>query len=167
MLAVIYSLVLKYLLSTCHVPDTVLGLKEQREQNTSSFRPCALCLLWGRQTINTLLVSHGLSQLTPRALLKVESIYRYGNQGSLGLDLSEHACACACSVVSNSLQPHGLQSTSFLCPWDFPGKNTGVGCRFFLPGIFPIPGIEPSFSALAGRFLTTVPSGKPDLSKTT
>ena len=23
-----------------------------------------------------------------------------------------------------------------LCPWDFPGKNTGVGCHFLLPGIF-------------------------------
>ena len=29
------------------------------------------------------------------------------------------------SVVSNSLQPHGM----LLCPWDFPGKNTGVGCH--------------------------------------
>ena len=24
-----------------------------------------------------------------------------------------------------------------LCPWDFPGKNTGVGCHFLLQGIFP------------------------------
>ena len=27
------------------------------------------------------------------------------------------------------LQPHGLQPTRLLCPWDFPGKNTGVGCH--------------------------------------
>ena len=27
------------------------------------------------------------------------------------------------------LQPHGLQPTSLLCPWDFPGKNPGVGCH--------------------------------------
>ena len=33
------------------------------------------------------------------------------------------------SVVSNSLQPHGLQPTRLLCPWDFPGKSTGVGCH--------------------------------------
>ena len=26
------------------------------------------------------------------------------------------------------------------CPWDFPGKNTGVGCHFLLQGIFPIQG---------------------------
>ena len=27
-----------------------------------------------------------------------------------------------------------------LCPWYFPGKNTGVGCRFLLQRIFPIQG---------------------------
>ena len=27
-----------------------------------------------------------------------------------------------------------------LCPWDSPGKNTGVGCHFLLQGIFPPPG---------------------------
>jgi len=34
--------------------------------------------------------------------------------------------------MPNSLQPHGLQPTRFLCPWDFPGKNAGVGCHFLL-----------------------------------
>ena len=34
----------------------------------------------------------------------------------------------SCSVVSNSLRPHGLQPTRLLCPWDFPGKNTGLLC---------------------------------------
>ena len=35
------------------------------------------------------------------------------------------------------LQVHGLQPARLLCPWDFPGKNTGVGCHFLLQGIFP------------------------------
>ena len=39
-----------------------------------------------------------------------------------------------CSVMSNSLQPHGLQPIRVLCPWVFPGKNTGVGCHFLLLG---------------------------------
>ena len=30
-----------------------------------------------------------------------------------------------------------------LCPWDSPGKNTGVGCHAFLQGIFPTQGLEP------------------------
>ena len=40
-----------------------------------------------------------------------------------------------CLVESNSLQPHGLWPTRHLCPWDFPGENTGVGCRFLLQWI--------------------------------
>ena len=36
------------------------------------------------------------------------------------------------SVVSNSSPPHGLQPTRLLCPWDFPGKSTGVGCHCLL-----------------------------------
>ena len=33
-------------------------------------------------------------------------------------------------VVSNSSQPHGLQPTRLFCPWDFPGKSTGVGSHY-------------------------------------
>ena len=32
---------------------------------------------------------------------------------------------------------------SSLCPWDFPGKNTGVGCHFLLQEIFPPQGLNP------------------------
>ena len=39
------------------------------------------------------------------------------------------------SVVSDSLQPHGLSS-----PWNSPGQNTGVGSQSLLQGIFPIQG---------------------------
>ena len=42
-----------------------------------------------------------------------------------------------CSVVSDYLWPHGLQTARLLCPWDYPGKNNGVGCHFLLQGIFP------------------------------
>ena len=38
----------------------------------------------------------------------------------------------SCSVVSNSLRPHGLQPTKLLHPWDLPGKSTGVGCHCLL-----------------------------------
>ena len=34
--------------------------------------------------------------------------------------------------MSDSVQPHGLQATRLLHPWDSPGKNTGVGCHFLL-----------------------------------
>ena len=44
------------------------------------------------------------------------------------------------SVVSNSLQPYGLQPTSLLCPWDSPGENIGVSCHSLLQGLFPTQG---------------------------
>ena len=34
--------------------------------------------------------------------------------------------------MSDSVQPHRQQPTRLLCPWDSPGKNTGVGCHFLL-----------------------------------
>jgi len=43
------------------------------------------------------------------------------------------------SVLSDSLQPHGLHS-----PWNSPGQNTGVGSCSLLQGIFPTQGLNPS-----------------------
>ena len=34
--------------------------------------------------------------------------------------------------MSDSVRPHRQQPTSLAHPWDFPGKNTGVGCHFLL-----------------------------------
>ena len=34
------------------------------------------------------------------------------------------------SVMSKSLQPHGLQPARLLCPWDSPGKNAGRSCHW-------------------------------------
>ena len=36
-----------------------------------------------------------------------------------------------------------LQPIRILCPWDFPGKNTWVGCHSLLQGIFPTQGLNP------------------------
>ena len=56
--------------------------------------------------------------------------------------LSFTACVLSCSVVSNSMWPHGLKPTRLLCPWNFPGKNTGVVCHFPLQGIFLTQGLN-------------------------
>ena len=39
-----------------------------------------------------------------------------------------------------SVRPYGLQPARLLCPWNSPGKNTGVGCHSLLQGIFPTQG---------------------------
>ena len=39
--------------------------------------------------------------------------------------------------------PWTVACTTLLCPWNFPGKSTGVGCHFLLQGIFPTQGSNP------------------------
>ena len=46
-------------------------------------------------------------------------------------------------AVSDSLWLYRLWPASLLCPWDFPGKNTGVGCHFLLRRIFLTQGSNP------------------------
>ena len=43
-----------------------------------------------------------------------------------------YICCCCqvASVMSDSVWPHRRQPTRLSCPWDSPGKNTGVGCHF-------------------------------------
>ena len=41
----------------------------------------------------------------------------------------------SCSVMSDSLQPHGLQPTRLLCPWGSPGKKTRVHSHSLLQEI--------------------------------
>ena len=62
-------------------------------------------------------------------------------------------------------------SARLLCPWDFSGKNTGVGCHFLLQGIIPTQGSNLHFQHCrqspemqicnADRFFTSEPPGKP------
>ena len=47
---------------------------------------------------------------------------------------------CVCTKLLQlclTLWPHGLWPARLLCPWDSPGKNTGVGCHALFQGIFP------------------------------
>ena len=58
--------------------------------------------------------------------------------------------------MSDSLRPHGLKPATLLRPWNFPGKNTGLGCHS-LPGDLPDPGIEPRSPALQADSLPSEP----------
>ena len=54
--------------------------------------------------------------------------------------------SCCCVVTElclTLLQPHGLQVTRLLCPWNFPCKNTRVGCHLLLQRIFLTRGSNP------------------------
>ena len=52
------------------------------------------------------------------------------------------------SVVYHSLRPQGMQLSRLPCPWDFPGKNSGVGFHSLLQAIFPTQRLNPHFLCL-------------------
>ena len=69
--------------------------------------------------------------------------------------------SCCCCLVSKSYPTLcNPKHCRLLCPWDFPGKDTGGGCHFLLQGNLPDPGIKPTSAALADGFSTTEPPGK-------
>ena len=68
---------------------------------------------------------------------------------------------CVCSVLSDSLQPHELQPTRLLCPWNFPGKNTGVGCHFLLQGSSLTQGSKPGLLSLLHWQVDSLPLASP------
>ena len=60
--------------------------------------------------------------------------------------LKSKSTSCCCLVTKSYptlLQSRGLQPAGLLCPWDFPGKSTGVGCHFLHQGIFLTQGWNP------------------------
>ena len=66
-----------------------------------------------------------------------------------------------CLVMPSSLQPCGLQPTRLLCPWDCPGKITGMGCHFSLQGIFLIQGSNLGLQHWQADSLPSEPPGGP------
>ena len=74
-------------------------------------------------------------------------------------------CAHACThlVVFDSFC-NPMDCSRLLCPWDFPGKNTGGGCHFLLQGIFPTQASNPHLLCLLhwlADYLPLVPPRKP------
>ena len=69
-----------------------------------------------------------------------------------------------CSVVSDSLQPHGLQPTRLLCPSGFSRQEYWSGLPCPPPGDLPDPGTEPRSPVLQANSLPTEPPGKHALS---
>ena len=84
----------------------------------------------------------------------VIALGRLRSSRSTELDIVPIEKKCvSCSVMSDSLQPRGPESTGPLHPWDSAGKNAGVGCHFLLQGIFPARDCT-RLSHVAGRLFT-------------
>ena len=82
----------------------------------------------------------------------VNDILFYGLVISCYTHTHTHICMCMCIYIyiythmyvyklshfsHVYVQAYGLEPSRLLCPWDSPGKNTGVGCPALLQGIFP------------------------------
>ena len=85
---------------------------------------------WKGENIYTFLQAHQSGQFEDSSILQPYLLTLEG----------EHVCVCVCVCellgCVQLFAPHGLKAARFLCLWDSPGKNTGVGCRFLLQGIF-------------------------------
>ena len=63
---------------------------------------------------------------------QLDSLLKYKFQGPPTEFLTLPFCCKFASVVSDSVRLHRRQPIRIPCPWDSPGKNTGVGCHFLL-----------------------------------
>ena len=117
---------------------------ESRITFGSSAEPRKRCGLWDRA-------------LAPTGFI-ILSKYWYTNSSYSHRTVDRIKCLCF-SHVWFFCDPDGLYPTRLLCPWDSPGRNTGVGCHFLLQGIFLTQGSNPPPShmspALTGGFFTT------------
>ena len=66
------------------------------------------------------------------ALQNGKDPYPQSDFSDWGANTGKHSFHCGCcSLVGD---PRDWEPASLLCQWDFPGKNTGAGCRFFPRG---------------------------------
>ena len=75
--------------------------------------------------------------------------------------LSSSQLFCICSVVANFFATLWTAAHHVPLSMRLPRQEYLSGLPFPPPGDLPDPGIEPTSPALAGRFFTTEPPGKP------
>ena len=72
-------------------------------------------------------------------LLQSVGPLRVGHDSAPEWQKQQCVCVCVCVLSHvNSMRPHGLEPTRLLCPWNSPGKNTGLVHHSLLQGIFQI-----------------------------
>ena len=89
--------------------------------------------------------------------IRLEAILPSSQSQRTGLDyFVTQLCPTLCNPMGCSLPGSSIQ-------WDFPGKNTGMGCCFLLQGNLPNPGIESGCSASQADSLLSEPPEKSGL----
>ena len=105
-----------------------------------------------------------------------EVLFFHMGAGPRGYSVCEKSYSCIvmrcqlsyCGLVPRScltlLRSQGLQLTRLLCPWNFPDKDTGVGCHFLPQGIFLTQGLNPHLLHWQADSLPMSHVGSPQLS---
>ena len=122
-------------------PEVSLPAADNR-QPSSSFVLCHSSSGWGEKK-GIAFQKESMPLLWNYSVILIESQVK----------LRKHACVPSCVWLCST--PWSV-AHRLLCPWDFPGKNTGTGCHSLLQGVFPT-----ASPVLAGGFFTTEPPGKP------
>ena len=88
------------------------------------------------------------TQESPVSIKLSSYTYTWNNWSKINYFLSPLKNICCCLVTKSWLT---LVIHQTLCPWNFPGKNTRVGCYFLLQGNFPRQGSNSNL--LLGRWI--------------
>ena len=128
--------------------DTGTESFSQAEKGLASDSFKRACVNWG---IGRELYTSPLIKIW---LTKDEDYYVKNDKAipTLSLDVAtinydEATSVRSCWVEPNLDTTHGLRPIRLLCPWHFPGEDTGVGCHFLLRRDLPDPGIKPQSPA--------------------
>ena len=102
----------------------------------------------------------------PKYIVLYKTLFQFLTKMGCGIYYNKYNilyCASMLSLFSHVWPFATLWNVpaKLLCPQDFPGKNTRVGCHFLLHGLFPTQEGSTWISCIAGRFFTTKPPGKP------
>ena len=119
-----------------HPPNNLAGL-HRLTPSSSILSKISLCSSWLMRKCEPLSNQSNKYDLSPNYVSYVQISVQGARRIKHHFECFDLLfCVFFCSVVSDSSQPHGLKSARLPCPWDFPGKNTGMGCHFLLQRIF-------------------------------
>ena len=80
--------------------------------------------------------------------LLTEALKSYWGWGWIKSEIGSNICAVLCLVAQSCptlCNPMDCKPSRLLCPWNFPGKTTGVGYHALFQGIFPTQESNPGF----------------------
>ena len=121
-----------------------LSPKQSRAPMECSSKPHVECRVQNSMSAGNLLHKQGIIR-GPVVIRAELTLNTRGRVHSLKTERNPCVCTLSCA---DSLWPHELQPARLLCPWNFPGKNIGVGFHFLLQGIFPTQASNPHLLCL-------------------